>query len=30
VQLWSNWAVLIVMVVLLALFWVGRKLNGAF
>ncbi len=30
VPLWSNWAVLIVMVVLLALFWVGRKLNGAF
>lgn len=30
VPLWSNWAVLTAMVLLLATFWVGRKLNGAF
>ncbi|MDX1680454.1 MAG: hypothetical protein R3242_06975 [Akkermansiaceae bacterium] len=30
VPLWSYWPVLIAMVVLLGLFWVGRKLNGAF
>ncbi len=30
VPLWSNWAVLVAMVLLLATFWVGRKLNGAF
>ncbi len=28
--LWSNWGTLILLVVLLSLFWVGRKLNGAF
>ncbi len=30
VPLWSNWAVLAAMVLLLGIFWVGRKLNGAF
>jgi len=30
VPLWSNWGVLVAMIVLLGLFWVGRKLNGAF
>ena len=30
IPLWSHWATLAVMVFLLALFWVGRKLNGAF
>ena len=30
IPLWSNWGVLVAMVVLLALFWIGRKLNGAF
>lgn len=30
VPLWSNWAVLVAMVLLLGTFWVGRKLNGAF
>lgn len=28
--LWSNWGTLILLVVLLSLFWVGRKLNGTF
>lgn len=30
VPLWSNWGVLIAMIVLLSLFWIGRKLSGAF
>ena len=28
--LWSNWITIAVVVVLLGLFWTGRKLNGAF
>jgi uncharacterized membrane protein len=30
IPLWSHWATLAVMVLLLAFFWIGRKLNGAF
>jgi hypothetical protein len=30
IPLWSHWAMLAVMVFLLAAFWAGRKLNGAF
>jgi hypothetical protein len=30
IPLWSHWATLLVLVVLLGLFWAGRKLNGAF
>ncbi|QTN32842.1 hypothetical protein HZ994_11045 [Akkermansiaceae bacterium] len=30
IPLWSHWATLAVMVFLLGVFWVGRKLNGAF
>ena len=30
IPLWSHWATLMVLVVLLGLFWAGRKLNGAF
>lgn len=29
-QLWSHWAVILGIVLLLGVFWVGRKLNGAF
>lgn len=30
IPLWSHWATLVLLVVLLSVFWVGRKLNGAF
>jgi hypothetical protein len=30
IPLWSHWATLAVMVFLLGVFWIGRKLNGAF
>lgn len=30
IPLWSHWATLITLILLLALFWIGRKLNGAF
>lgn len=30
IPLWSHWATVAVLVCLLGLFWVGRKLNGAF
>jgi hypothetical protein len=30
IPLWSHWATLVVLVFLLGVFWVGRKLNGAF
>jgi hypothetical protein len=30
VALWSHWAVVAFLITLLAVFWVGRKLNGAF
>lgn len=30
IPLWSHWATVAVLVFLLGLFWVGRKLNGAF
>jgi hypothetical protein len=30
IPLWSHWVTLMVLVVLLGLFWAGRKLNGAF
>lgn len=30
IPLWSQWATVAVLVFLLGLFWVGRKLNGAF
>lgn len=30
IPLWSHWATLVVLVLLLGTFWVGRKLNGAF
>lgn len=30
IPLWSHWATLAIMIFLLGLFWVGRKLNGAF
>lgn len=30
IPLWSHWATVVVVVVLLGLFWTGRKLNGAF
>ena len=30
VALWSHWATVVVLVLLLAVFWTGRKLNGAF
>jgi len=30
IPLWSHWATVMVLVVLLGLFWTGRKLNGAF
>ena len=30
IPLWSHWATIAVLVFLLGLFWVGRKLNGAF
>lgn len=28
--LWSHWTTVVAMVILLGIFWVGRKLNGAF
>lgn len=28
--LWSHWAVVVALVALLAIFWIGRKLNGVF
>jgi hypothetical protein len=28
--LWSHWATLTTLIALLALFWIGRKLNGVF
>ncbi len=30
IPLWSHWATVVVLVFLLGVFWVGRKLNGAF
>jgi hypothetical protein len=30
VQLWSHWAVISTLVLLLGIFWTGRKFNGAF
>ncbi len=30
IPLWSHWATVAVLIVLLVVFWVGRKLNGAF
>jgi hypothetical protein len=30
IPLWSHWATLSALIFLLALFWIGRKLNGAF
>lgn len=30
IPLWSHWATLSTLILLLALFWIGRKLNGAF
>lgn len=30
IPLWSHWATLMVLVILLGIFWAGRKLNGAF
>jgi hypothetical protein len=30
IPLWSHWATLVFLVLLLGTFWVGRKLNGAF
>ncbi len=30
ISLWSHWATIAVLVFFLGLFWVGRKLNGAF
>ena len=30
IPLWSHWATIAVLVVLLGLFWTGRKFNGAF
>ncbi len=30
IPLWSHWATVLTMVCLLGIFWVGRKLNGAF
>ena len=30
IPLWSHWATIAILVFLLGLFWIGRKLNGAF
>lgn len=30
IALWSHWATIAAMVVLLGIFWIGRKLNGSF
>ena len=30
VPLWSHWATIVAVVTLLGIFWIGRKLNGAF
>jgi hypothetical protein len=30
IPLWSHWATISALVILLAMFWIGRKLNGAF
>ena len=30
IPLWSHWATLVILIILLGTFWVGRKLNGAF
>jgi hypothetical protein len=30
IPLWSHWGTVAAMVTLLGLFWIGRKLNGAF
>ncbi len=30
IQLWSHWATLTALITLLGIFWIGRKLNGAF
>jgi hypothetical protein len=30
IPLWSHWGTLVALVVLLGIFWTGRKLNGAF
>lgn len=30
IPLWSHWATILTMVCLLGIFWIGRKLNGAF
>jgi hypothetical protein len=30
IPLWSHWATIAALVVLLGIFWIGRKLNGAF
>jgi hypothetical protein len=30
IALWSHWATVAALVALLGIFWIGRKLNGAF
>jgi hypothetical protein len=30
IPLWSHWGTLVALIVLLGIFWIGRKLNGAF
>jgi hypothetical protein len=30
IPLWSHWGTLVALIVLLGIFWTGRKLNGAF
>jgi hypothetical protein len=30
IPLWSHWATLVILILLSGIFWVGRKLNGAF
>jgi len=30
IPLWSHWATVVVLIFLLGIFWIGRKLNGAF
>jgi hypothetical protein len=30
IPLWSHWGTLVAVIAVLGIFWVGRKLNGAF
>ena len=30
IQLWSHWSTLVALIILLGIFWTGRKLNGTF